>query len=97
VGEVVRVRAQHAAAGVSFEVSDHGPGIAREHREMIFEGYRQVEGVAVGGTGLGLAISRRLVELHGGTLTLVSEVGQGSTFTAFFPARGLAQAPGGQS
>ncbi len=86
---------QADGGGVAFSVRDEGIGIAPEHHAMVFESFRQVEGGATrkyGGTGLGLPISRKLTELHGGTLTLVSEVGRGSTFTARFPAKPVSPA-----
>jgi signal transduction histidine kinase/CheY-like chemotaxis protein len=87
-GGTVTFKVAASQTGVSFRVSDQGIGIAPENLELIFEGFRQVEGGATrrfGGTGLGLAISRRLVGLHGGTLTVESTLGQGSTFVASFP------------
>lgn len=81
----VRLRARLAEEGwVSLEVIDTGPGIPEEAREDIFlefgQGVSPGAGRRRGGAGLGLAISKRLVELHGGTLRLRSEVGRGSTF-----------------
>jgi signal transduction histidine kinase len=75
-------------AAVQVDVKDDGPGIPPEQVEHIFE--RFVRGDAgltqrVGGTGLGLAISKSLVELHGGTLAVDSEVGRGSTFSMRLP------------
>ncbi len=71
------------AMDVLFSVSDTGIGIPPEKQAQVFEEFMQA-GYAInetyGGTGLGLAISRKLVELHGGTLALESELGKGSRF-----------------
>jgi signal transduction histidine kinase len=63
-------------------------GIPTEALGYIFEEFRQVEGAsqAQRGTGLGLAITKRLVELLGGTISVESEVGKGSTFTVRIPS-----------
>jgi signal transduction histidine kinase len=75
---------------VAVSVADTGIGIAAEDREAVFEEFRQV-GTDYArkreGTGLGLALARRLVELHGGKLSLQSELGKGSTFTFTIPVR----------
>lgn len=75
-----------------FRVKDTGIGIPWDMQETIFEDFTQVGrsySSKYGGTGLGLAISRNLVNLMGGSISVVSEEGQGSTFT--FTARfGLA-------
>ena len=72
---------------------DTGIGIAAEDREVIFNEFHQVGTPAGGvkeGTGLGLAITRRLVELHGGRISVESEQGKGSRFTFTLPANGIA-------
>ena len=73
-------------------VRDTGPGIAPEFRSRIFHEFQQADTSTTrphGGAGLGLAISRRIVEVHGGTLSLVrSEVGAGSTFGFTLPRSG---------
>ena len=75
-----------------FQVSvrDTGPGIAPEHQERIFEEFQQIDESSTrqkGGTGLGLAISKRIVEMHGGTISLESSLGAGSTFHIAIPIR----------
>jgi signal transduction histidine kinase/uncharacterized protein YigA (DUF484 family) len=68
-------------------VTDTGVGISPEDQEAIFEEFRQVGTAAkkVEGTGLGLAISRKFVELHGGTIWVTSQLGEGSTFIFTLP------------
>lgn len=68
-------------------VADTGIGIRAEDQRLIFDEFRQIENNAGAqeGTGLGLAITKRLVEQQGGTISVVSEVGQGSKFTVSFP------------
>ncbi|ADO68098.1 response regulator [Stigmatella aurantiaca] len=73
---------------VSFIVKDTGIGIPPEYHERIFEEFIQVETPLhkkVKGTGLGLPLARRLTEMLGGTLTVQSVEGQGSTFTVTIP------------
>jgi signal transduction histidine kinase len=94
----IQLTARVADGGVEINVIDDGPGIPPAQMEHIFE--RFVRGDAgltqrVGGTGLGLAISKSLVELHGGTIAVDSEVGSGSTFTVWLPLApaGAVEAP----
>ncbi len=75
---------------LSAEVTDTGIGIAADRAGRIFEEFTQAEADHTrkfGGTGLGLAISKRLVEMQGGTISVRSEAGAGSTFTAVIPYR----------
>jgi signal transduction histidine kinase len=88
-GASIHVTATGLADGVGLAVSDNGPGMAADQLEHIFERFTRGDaGLTqhVGGTGLGLAISKSLVELHGGTISVESIQGRGSTFHVWLPA-----------
>ncbi len=73
---------------IRFDIEDTGVGIDQEGIEVIFDAFTQADGSTsrkYGGTGLGLSITRRLAELLGGSVSVVSEVGSGSTFTLLTP------------
>ena len=73
---------------IALSVSDTGPGIPEDKRELIFEEYTRLQPEAQQGAGIGLAISRRIARLMGGDLGVESEMGRGSTFTLWLPASG---------
>lgn len=84
----VRVTAVQAGHLITLSVSDTGIGIAPENQERIFEDFVQIEShlqKQVKGTGLGLPLSRKLAELLGGSVSVKSELGRGSTFSASIP------------
>jgi two-component system, NtrC family, sensor kinase len=88
-GGRIHVEARSVNESIEVSVTDTGVGIAPEDQEAVFEEFRQV-GTAdkkVEGTGLGLALSRKFIELHGGTIWVESQVGEGSTFTFTVPVR----------
>jgi len=78
----------HAGEWAEVSVSDTGVGIAPADQALVFEEFRQASGDALRkaeGTGLGLALVKRFVELHGGTVSLDSAPGRGSTFRFTLP------------
>jgi PAS domain S-box-containing protein len=86
----VALRAYADDHTVCLAVEDTGVGIAEEDQDRIFERFEQLNQTVTKqrqGTGLGLAITRELVELHGGTLEVESELGTGSTFTIRLPVK----------
>ena len=70
---------------MSLWVEDTGIGIAEEERERVFETFRTSERHTRRGTGLGLALVQNLMELHGGTVELESDVGVGTRVVCTFP------------
>ncbi len=93
-GELARVlvRLVDKDSSVRIEVSDNGPGIPLEEQERIFEKFHQITSRSTGkphGTGLGLSICKRIVEHHGGQISVQSTLGQGSTFIVTLPKQGL--------
>lgn len=95
-GGKVEVRASRLDGKIEITVADSGIGIAPEDHSAVFEEFRQSGKDYTRkseGTGLGLALTRKFVELHGGSITLQSEPGKGSTFSFTLPD---APPPGGQ-
>ncbi len=87
---------QNGADFAIFTVSDSGIGIAPEDQQRLFHEFTQLDPSFTrkySGTGLGLAISRRFVEMMGGTISVNSTLGQGSTFSVVLPARVQAAKP----
>ena len=83
-------------SGLVFQVIDTGIGIAREDIPKVLSQFGQIESSVSRrhvGTGLGLPLAKSLVELHGGSLDLQSEVGVGTTVTVRFPAERTVESP----
>jgi NtrC-family two-component system sensor histidine kinase KinB len=92
-GGAITVTAARRGDEVAIAVTDTGAGIPRDYLAGIFEPFVQVPHASGGGAGLGLTISRRIVEGHGGRLTVQSEPGRGSTFTFTVRLAGERQGP----
>lgn len=89
VGGSVQVRATEEEKHICVSVQDEGCGIPQEHLPRLFERFYRVDKARsrkLGGTGLGLAIVKHITQAHGGTLTVTSFHGKGSTFSIHFPA-----------
>ena len=86
----VEIRAAADRGQFVLTVRDTGPGIAEADQEQIFGEFQQIDNSNTrkkGGTGLGLAISKRMVEMQGGTISVDSVLGQGSTFRVVLPVQ----------
>ncbi len=97
-GSAIRVTAEQDTA-LRIRITDDGLGIPEADLERIFERFYRVDKArsrAVGGTGLGLAIVKHLVELHGGWISVHSELGVGSTFTVTLPSPAAPPAEAGE-
>lgn len=76
--------------GIEISIKDNGIGISKEFHDKIFEKFFRVDtslSYEVSGVGLGLFIARKIVELHGGTIRVKSELGNGSEFTIDLPEK----------
>ncbi len=96
----VRLRAWREKDELVVSVADTGPGIAPEDEGRLFQPFQQLDGSIrrrYGGTGLGLAISRSIVELHGGSISLQTELGKGATFVFRLPVGPPPPADGGMA
>jgi CheY-like chemotaxis protein len=89
-GGTVTVSAAQGPSSVEISVEDTGIGISAEDQAKIFREFHQIDtgpGRREQGTGLGLALTRRFAQLHGGDVTVRSEVGRGSVFTLRLPVQ----------
>jgi signal transduction histidine kinase/CheY-like chemotaxis protein len=86
----ITLRARRQGADLVFDVIDSGIGMTPEQVGRLFQAFAQADASTskkYGGTGLGLALSRKFCQIMGGDLTVASEAGKGSTFTATIPAQ----------
>ncbi|RKQ30911.1 sensor histidine kinase [Oceanobacillus halophilus] len=82
--EAIEIQAYQQDDYAVFRVKDYGQGISKEEQERIFDRFYRVDKARsrdTGGTGLGLAIAKSIAESHGGSLSVESKLGEGSTFT----------------
>jgi signal transduction histidine kinase/CheY-like chemotaxis protein len=90
-GGKVGLRLSVAGSRLLIEVDDSGIGIAKEHLDQLFQEFNRFADsseVETEGTGLGLALTRRFVVMHGGQISVESELGKGSKFSVFLPLLG---------
>lgn len=86
--QTVEMELATSAEAITIRISDHGLGIPREHLDRIFDRFYRVPNVnqrAIPGLGMGLYIVAEIVKHHGGTITVESALGKGSTFTVTLP------------
>ncbi len=85
-GGSIRIAIEPGASGIEITVRDSGAGIATEHLPRVFDRfYRADLSRSSEGTGLGLALVKSIMELHGGSVAIASEVGRGTSVTLWFP------------
>jgi two-component system heavy metal sensor histidine kinase CusS len=95
-GGRVTVSARVAGGGVEVEVADSGCGIGPEHLPRIFDRFYRADRARAHhpeGAGLGLPIVKSILDLHGGTVSVRSQLGKGATFTLRFPAAHFPRPP----
>jgi two-component system OmpR family sensor kinase len=88
-GTAIAVSIAQSGDGIRVAISDNGPGLSEEDQKRIFERFYRADSSRVRndgeGSGLGLSIVDAVMKAHGGSVSVASEVGKGSTFTLFFP------------
>lgn len=93
VEKTVQIRWEKGAnESVILRVLDNGPGIPAEHHDRLFERFYRIDkgrSRDAGGTGLGLAIVKHIMQSHGGSVQVKSEMGKGSEFICTFPAKNV--------
>ncbi|HSD10028.1 MAG TPA: HAMP domain-containing sensor histidine kinase [Candidatus Binatia bacterium] len=84
-GGEVSVSLRHADREIVLSVSDDGPGIAEADLPAVFDAFRRIRSSRFTSSGFGLFIAKAIVEAHGGTIEVESELGGGTTFTVHLP------------
>ena len=85
-GSKVKIQIERRSGVIGISVTDEGRGIEASDHEAIYEEYRQLNPDQQSrGVGLGLAFVKKIVQLHSGSIELISEIGKGSIFTVWFP------------
>jgi two-component system phosphate regulon sensor histidine kinase PhoR len=84
--ETIEIEVLQSGDEVELQVRDHGPGIADEQKERIFDRFFRIPGSGSTGAGLGLALVQEVVDWHGGCITFNSEIGVGTAFSVKLPA-----------
>jgi len=95
-GGHIKIRATETPDGILMQVIDTGEGIPADKLQAVLEPFAQAGGSfdkTYQGVGLGLSLSRSLIELHGGSLWLESELGQGTTVNVLFPQKTIVTPP----
>ncbi|WP_018752282.1 sensor histidine kinase [Paenibacillus sanguinis] len=84
----IRVELHSRKKGLTVEISDTGKGIPEEHIQRIFERFYKSDPTRERtnqGSGLGLSIAKKIVDLHGGRISVKSQIDKGTTFTVILP------------
>jgi signal transduction histidine kinase len=90
LGSTIQFEANYQEQEVIFQIKDSGIGIPIEDQQRLFEPFHRAKNVGtISGTGLGMAIVKKSVDLHGGQITVMSEVGIGTTFIVVMPLNHL--------
>jgi PAS domain S-box-containing protein len=95
-GEPIEVNLRAKGRGVEVSVRDHGIGIPEADKVKLFGRFARAQNaraLGISGTGFGLYLTKTIVEMHGGTMSVDSVEGEGSTFRAFLPAAAAAPRP----
>lgn len=95
-GQPVEVNLRAKGRGVEVSVRDHGIGIPEADKAKLFGRFARAQNaraLGISGTGFGLYLTKTIVEMHGGTMSVDSVEGEGSTFRAFLPAAAAAPRP----